>query len=67
MQALKLVEKGGECLSPLLHWTQAERRIALAGCEGKKRGNERRRCSHLLRTKRQHCLKRVELLPGRVL
>src|SRR6202166_3230902 len=29
-QTLKLIEKGGECLSPLLHWIQAERRIALA-------------------------------------
>ena len=66
-QTLKLVEKGGERLSPLLHWIQAERRIALAGCDRKKRGDQRRRVGHLLRSKRQHCLKLVELLLGRVL
>src|ERR1700748_2472281 len=66
-QALKLVEKGGECLPPLLRRTQAERRIALAGGDRKKRGNERRRFGHLLRSKRKHCLKLVELLRGRVL
>jgi hypothetical protein len=62
-QALKLVEKGGEGLSPLLHWIQAERRIALAGWNRKKRCNERRCCSYLLGTNRQHCLELVELLP----
>jgi len=66
-QALKLVEKGDECLSPLLQRTQAEWRIALAGCDRKKRGDERRRCSRLLGAKRQRCLKLVELLLGRVL
>src|SRR5206468_7272746 len=66
-QSLKLVEKGRECLSPLLRWTQAERRIALAGGNRKQRGNERCRVGDLVRSKRKHCLKLVELLLGRVL
>ena len=66
-QTLKLIEQGGERLPPLLHRIQAERRIALAGWDRKQRGDQRRRVGHLLRSKRKHCLKLVELLPGRVL
>ena len=62
---LKLVEKRGECLPPLLHRTEDERRIALAGRDRKQRGNQRRRGRDLLRPARQHGLELVELLFGR--
>ena len=64
---LELVEKGGECLPPLLHGTEHERRIALAGRDRKQRGNQRRCGRDLLRAARQHGLELVEFLFGQVL
>src|SRR5262245_24693266 len=64
-QALELVKKRGEGLSPYLHRTQAKRWIPLPGRYRKEHGNERR-CLCPLRPERKHCLKLVEFLLGRV-
>ena len=61
-QPFKLLEQGGKGLSPLLHGTEAQRWIPLAGRDRKQRGNERRRVGHLPRSKRKHCLELVEFL-----
>src|SRR5207245_323075 len=65
-QPLKLIEKGGKGLSPLLRRAQTERRITVAGWNRKQCCNERCRSGDLLCSKRQHRLELVELLPGRV-
>ena len=65
-QPLKLIEKGGKCLSPLLRRAQTQRRTMVVGGNRKESRNERCRLGDLLCSKRQHCLELVELLPRRV-
>src|SRR5262249_27915008 len=65
-QALELVEKRGEGLSPYLRRTQAERRGPPPRRAPQEHSHERR-CLCPLRPERKHCLKLVEFLLGRVL